>query len=74
MKGYFNAFYNAEQYFNKAEKIRLENRGDKLPKTAFDHYDKVIEKSLNVLQAYPEFRFRKKAQLLILQLLKKGIG
>ena len=67
MKGYFNAFYNAEQYFNKAEKIRLQNRGDKLPKTAFDHYDKVIEKSLNVLQAYPEFRFRKKAQLLIAQ-------
>ena len=67
MKGYFNAFYNAEQYFNKAEKIRLQNRGDKLPKTAFDQYDKVIEKSLNVLQAYPEFRFRKKAQLLIAQ-------
>ena len=67
MKGYFNAFYNAEQYFNKAEKIRLQNRGDKLPKTAFDQYDKVIEKSLNVLQTYPEFRFRKKAQLLIAQ-------
>ena len=47
MKGYFNTFYNAEQYFNKAEKIRLQNRGDKLPKTAFDQYDKVIEKSLS---------------------------
>ena len=46
MKGYFNTFYNAEQYFNKAEKIRLQNRGDKLPKTAFDQYSKVIELSL----------------------------
>ena len=67
MKGYFNTFYNAEQYFNKAEKIRLQNRGDKLPKTAFDQYSKVIEKSLMVLETYPEFKFRKKAQLLIAQ-------
>ena len=67
LKGYFNTFYNAEQYFDKAEKIRLQNRGDKLPKTAFDHYEKVIEKSEYVIDTYPEFKFRKKAQLLIAQ-------
>ena len=31
MKGYFNTFYNAEQYFIKAEKIRMEAQGDKIP-------------------------------------------
>ena len=67
LKGYFNTFYNAEQYFDKAEKIRIQNRGDKIPKTAFDHYEKVIEKSEYVINTYPEFKFRKKAQLLIAQ-------
>ena len=51
----------------KLEKIRLQNQGDKLPKTAFDHYEKVIEKSEYVIDTYPEFKFRKKAQLLIAQ-------
>ena len=28
-KAYFNTFYNAEEFFEKAEKIRLQNRGEK---------------------------------------------
>ena len=65
MKGYFNTFYNAEQYFIKAEKIRIEAQGNKLPNSALDNYQKVIEKAQIVLKNNPEFKFRKNALLLI---------
>lgn len=39
-KPYFNSFYNAEEYFDKAEKIRLESRGDILPQSAINDYKK----------------------------------
>ena len=55
MKGYFNTFYNAEQYFIKAEKIRMEAQGDKIPNSALDNYQKVIEKSQIVLNNNLEF-------------------
>ena len=42
-KAYFNTFYNARLYFEKAEKSRLENRGEVLPKVAVDNDKKVIE-------------------------------
>ena len=67
MKGYFNTFYNAEQYFIKAEKIRLEAQGDKIPNSALDNYQKVIEKSQIVLNNNSEFKLRSKALLLIAQ-------
>ena len=67
MKGYFNTFYNAEQYFIKAEKIRMEAQGDKIPNSALDNYQKVIEKSQIVLNNNSEFKFRSKALLLIAQ-------
>ena len=66
-KAYFNTFYNAEQYFKKAEMSRLENRGDVLPKLAQDNYNKVIEKSQMVIDEYPEFKYRKEAILMIIQ-------
>ena len=66
-KAYFNTFYNAEQYFKKAEISRLENRGDVLPKLAQDNYNKVIEKSQVVIDDYPEFKYRKEAVLMIIQ-------
>ena len=52
-KAYFNTFYNAENYFEKAEKSRLENRGDALPKGAQEDYQKVIEKSQIILSEFP---------------------
>ena len=66
-KAYFNTFYNAEEFFEKAEKIRLQNRGEKIPQSAINDYEKVIEKSRLVLDEYPEFKLRKKAFILIAQ-------
>ena len=62
---YFNTFYNAEQYFKKAEKIRLEKAGESIPVSAIDDYSKVIEKSKRVIEEFPETSFRKDAVLLI---------
>ena len=62
---YFNTFYNAEQYFKKAENIRLEKAGETIPVSAIDSYSKVIEKSRLVLEKYPDTRYRKDALLLI---------
>ena len=62
---YFNTFYNAEQYFKKAEKIRLEKAGETIPVSAIDSYSKVIDKSRLVLEKYPDTRYRKDALLLI---------
>ena len=67
LKPYFNTFYNAEEYFNKAEKNRLENRGDILPQSAINNYKKVVDKSQMIIDTYPEFKWRKKALLLIIQ-------
>jgi tetratricopeptide (TPR) repeat protein len=63
-KAYFNTFYNAEIYFEKAEKSRLQNRGQVLPKVAVDNYKKVIEKSKIVIDEFPESKLRKDALLL----------
>ena len=62
---YFNTFYNAEQYFKKAEKIRLEKADETIPVSAIDSYSKVIDKSNLVLEEYPDTRYRKNALLLI---------
>jgi TolA-binding protein len=62
---YFNTFYNAEQYFKKAEKIRLEKAGESIPVSAIDDYSKVIEKSKRVIDEFPESNYRKDAILLI---------
>ena len=64
---YFNTFYNAKMYFEKAEKSRLQNRGEVLPKVALDDYKKVIEKSKIVLDEYPDSKLRKDALLLTAQ-------
>ncbi|MBT3479204.1 MAG: tetratricopeptide repeat protein [Candidatus Marinimicrobia bacterium] len=66
-KAYFNTYYNAEAYFEKAEKIRLQTRGDKLPQTAVKNYDLVIKKSRAVLDEYPDFKLKKSALSLISQ-------
>ena len=54
-------------YFEKAEKSRLQNRGEVLPKVALDDYKKVIEKSKIVLDEYPDSKLRKDALLLTAQ-------
>ncbi|MBT6867073.1 MAG: hypothetical protein HOA19_06965, partial [Candidatus Marinimicrobia bacterium] len=37
---YFNTFYNARQYYEEAEKIRLQKEGESIPITAMDKYGK----------------------------------
>ena len=66
-KAYFNTFYNAEEFFQKAEIIRKKSENDKLPKSALDDYEKVIQKSRFILDEYPDLSFRNDALLLIIQ-------
>lgn len=62
---YFNTFYNAEQYFETAEKARLEKTDENLPTTAKDAYEKVIQKSRIILKKYPDSKYVDSARLLI---------
>ena len=40
---YFNTFYNAQQYFEEAEKIRLQKEGESIPITAMDNTVKLLK-------------------------------
>ena len=62
---YFNTFYNAQQYYEEAEKIRLQKEGKTIPITALDKYGKTIQKCQKVLSDYPESKFRTDAFLLM---------
>ena len=66
MKGYFNTFYNAEDYFRKAEKLRQANNG-LVDKNSQNLYDKVVLKSKKIIDNYPQFKYRDKALLLMIQ-------
>ena len=61
---YFNTFYNAEEHFETAERIRIENLGSNIPSRAIQEYGKAIEKSEKVLREYPDSRYVKNARLL----------
>ena len=62
---YYNTFYNAQQYYEEAEKIRLQKEGKTIPITAMDKYGKTIQKCQKVLRDYPESKFRTDAFLLM---------
>jgi tetratricopeptide (TPR) repeat protein len=62
---YYNTFYNAQQYYEEAEKIRLQKEGKTIPITALDKYGKTIQKCQKVLTDYPESKFRTDAFLLM---------
>ena len=62
---YFNTFYNARQYYEEAEKIRLQKEGETIPITAMDKYGKTIQKCQKVLNGFPETKFRIDAILLM---------
>ena len=61
---YFNTFYNAEEHFETAERIRIENLGSNIPSRALQEYGKAIEKSEKVLREYSDSRYVKNARLL----------
>ena len=62
---YFNTFYNAEQYYDEAEKIRLEKDGEAIPISAMDKYGKTIQKCQVVIENYPESKLITDATLLM---------
>jgi len=62
---YYNTFYNAQQYYEEAEKIRMQKEGKSIPITALDKYGKTIQKCQKVLSDYPESKFRTDAFLLM---------
>ena len=61
---YFNTFYNAEEHYNIAEKIRIQSLGDSLPARAIQEYGKAIEKSDKVLADYSDSDYVEDAMLL----------
>ena len=62
---YFNTLYNAHEYFNQAEKIRLEKEGKAIPLSAMDKYGKTIQKCKKSLSEHPESRWKIDAYLLM---------
>ncbi|RMF10311.1 MAG: hypothetical protein D6762_01780 [Candidatus Neomarinimicrobiota bacterium] len=61
---YFNTFYNAEQYFEQGEALRLEKAGEEVPSGAREAYKKVITKTDLVLTKYPDSKYVYPALLL----------
>jgi len=61
---YFNTFYNAEEHFETAERIRIENLGNQIPSRAIQEYAKAIEKSDKVLLEFSDSRYVVQAKLL----------
>tara|TARA_B100000963_G_scaffold302720_1_gene275738 strand:- start:2913 stop:4529 length:1617 start_codon:yes stop_codon:yes gene_type:complete len=61
---YFNTFYNAEEHFDTAERIRIENLGNQMPSRAIQEYGRAIEKSEKVLREYSDSKYAKDARLL----------
>lgn len=62
---YFNTFYNANQYYEEATKIRLGKDGQAVPITAMDKYGKSIAKCKKVLKDFPQSKLRLDAILLM---------
>ena len=62
---YYNTFYNAEQYYEEAEKLRLEKDGEITPISAMDKYGKTIEKCKKVIQDFPDSKYVNEARLLM---------
>ena len=62
---YFNTFFNAQEYFEEAEKIRLEKDGERIPVSAIEKYGKSIKKSKKVVSDFPESKYVNSAIILM---------
>ncbi len=62
---YFNTFFNAKEYFEEAEKIRLEKDGERIPISAIEKYGKSIKKSKKVVSDFPESKYVNSAIILM---------
>ena len=61
---YFNTFYNAEEHFANAEKLRIQSIGSSLSAKAIQEYGKAIEKSDKILVDYSDSDYVEQALLL----------
>ena len=61
----FNTFYNAQQYFNQAEKARAASEGAQPSSSTADLYDKAIKKASKILTFHPKSRLVDDALLLM---------
>ena len=61
---YFNTFYNAEEHYSNAEKLRIQSLGSSLPAKAIQEYGKAIDKSDKVLNEYSDSDYVKDAMLI----------
>ncbi len=62
---YFNTFYNAKRYYRAAQNETRKNMNEALTQAESSNYDKAIEKSLKLLDEYPESRYVDDALLLL---------
>jgi len=62
---YFNTFYNAQEYFKEAEKLRLEKEGERIPISAIEKYGKSIKKCNKMIVDFPDSKFKNSAILLM---------
>ncbi|NOZ56300.1 MAG: tetratricopeptide repeat protein [Calditrichaeota bacterium] len=62
---YYNTFYNAKQYYKKAEEQRLKRRTDRPTQAELENYKKAVEKAGKVIQNYPKSRYVDDAVMLM---------
>jgi len=67
---YYNTFYNAQKYFESAEKTRQKQQkgrgpGLEVPQIRIPDYDKAIEKASKILELYPKSRYVDDALMII---------
>jgi len=62
---YFNTFYNAKKHFSKANDLTQKRIKAKIGSNELVNYDKAIEKSIKLLNQYPDSRYVDDAYLLL---------
>lgn len=62
---YFNTFYNAKQYFKKAQHETRRNRTGKPTSTETSNYTKAIEKASKLIDMYPDSKWVDDALILL---------
>ena len=62
---YYNTFYNAKQFYKKAEEQRLKRRTDRPTQAELENYKKAVEKAGKVIQMYPKSRYVDDAVMLM---------
>jgi|FLOH01.1.fsa_nt_gi predicted negative regulator of RcsB-dependent stress response len=62
---YFNTYYNAELYFQEAQKLSKENKTGEVSREERQLYDKAIQKTRKLMERYPASSYADDAHLLM---------